>query len=84
MSVDKNKVDFWEDVSLYESQILQRNCAFKKNSISNSTWKISIHQYVKIENVWNLEAAGHYHRGQKNLTIDHFGSSPYRVSVNFF
>ena len=40
---------------------------------------ISIHQYVKIENFWNLEAAGHYHMGQKNLTIDHFGSAPYRV-----
>ena len=47
-------------------------------------WTISIHQYLKIENFWNLEVAGHYHMGQKNLTIHHFGSAPYRVGVNFF
>ena len=47
-------------------------------------WTIWIHQFVKTEKSWNLEAVGYYKMGQKNLTIDHFGSAPYRVGVNFF
>ena len=35
-------------------------------------WTISIHNYVKIENFSNREAARHNHMGEKNLTKDNF------------